>query len=52
MKGSASPAADLNDVFEPFHRATNVSQIAGTGLGLAIVKEAVDLHGGTITVAS
>jgi chemotaxis family two-component system sensor kinase Cph1 len=29
-----------------------VGTISGTGLGLAIVKKSVDLHGGTIIVAS
>jgi signal transduction histidine kinase len=39
-------------LFETFHRARNVRNIAGTGLGLTIVKRAVDLHGGTIEVVS
>ncbi len=51
-QGIGIPAADLTHIFEPFHRATNVSTIAGTGLGLAIVKEAVDRHGGTISLVS
>lgn len=51
-EGIGIPAADLPYLFEPFHRAVNVGSIAGTGLGLVIVKEAVELHGGTIAVAS
>ncbi|TAE30734.1 MAG: PAS domain S-box protein [Candidatus Kapaibacterium sp.] len=43
---------DQQFLFEPFYRASNVGAIAGTGLGLAIVKQAVDLHGGTIHLAS
>jgi len=39
-------------LFEPFFRASNVSDHNGTGLGLAVVKNAVELHGGTITVES
>lgn len=50
--GIGIPAADLIHLFEPFHRAANVEAISGTGLGLTITKEAVELHGGTITVES
>jgi len=51
-EGIGIPAADLPHLFEPFHRAANVGTIAGTGLGLVITREAVELHGGTITVES
>jgi PAS domain S-box-containing protein len=51
-EGIGIPAADLAHLFQPFQRASNVSAIGGTGLGLVIVKEAVELHGGTITVTS
>lgn len=51
-EGIGIPVADLPYLFEPFHRAANVGAIAGTGLGLVITKEAVELHGGTIAVAS
>ncbi len=50
--GIGIPSDDLPHLFEPFHRASNVGTIHGTGLGLVITKEAVDLHGGTITVES
>jgi PAS domain S-box-containing protein len=50
--GIGIPEADLKHLFEPFHRAANVSTISGTGLGLVIVKESVELHGGTISVKS
>ncbi len=50
--GLGIPEADLHHLFEPFHRANNVGAISGTGLGLTITKEAVELHGGTITVES
>lgn len=43
---------DQQRLFESFHRGTNVGQIPGTGLGLTIVKNAVNLHGGQITVNS
>jgi PAS domain S-box-containing protein len=51
-QGIGIPAKDLQYLFEPFHRSSNVGAIAGTGLGLAIVKHAVDLHSGQITVQS
>jgi signal transduction histidine kinase len=51
-QGIGIPEADLNRLFEPFHRAANVGTISGTGLGLSITKEAVELHGGSIDVDS
>ena len=41
-------------LFDSFHRASNVGNIAGTGLGLdlAIVKRSVELREGTIAVSS
>jgi len=51
-EGIGIPEDDLKYLFEPFHRATNVGTISGTGLGLVITKEAVELHGGSITVES
>src|SRR5581483_11115072 len=51
--GLGIPAADLPHIFEPFHRATNVTgKITGTGLGLSSVQQMVTHHGGTITVES
>jgi signal transduction histidine kinase len=43
---------DIETIFEPFDRGTNVEAIPGTGLGLSIVKNAIDLVGGTISVKS
>ncbi|MBX3010340.1 MAG: PAS domain-containing protein [Caldilineaceae bacterium] len=51
-EGIGIPEADLPHLFEPFHRASNVGTIPGTGLGLVITKEAVELHGGMLTVTS
>ncbi|HLI05968.1 MAG TPA: ATP-binding protein [Ktedonobacteraceae bacterium] len=51
--GIGIPADDLPHIFEPFHRAANVSgKIAGTGLGLSSVQQMVMHHGGAITVES
>lgn len=51
-QGIGIPADEVADLFESFQRASNVGAIQGTGLGLAIVKQSVELHGGTIEVAS
>ena len=51
-QGIGIPAADLPNLFQPFHRAGNVGQVEGTGLGLSIAKNAIEVHGGTITVES
>jgi PAS domain S-box-containing protein len=51
-QGIGIPADEIDHLFGPFHRASNVGDIQGTGLGLAIVKQSVDLHGGTIDVSS
>ena len=51
-QGIGIPADEIPRLFESFHRASNVGDIQGTGLGLAVVKNAVDLHGGTISVHS
>ncbi len=51
-QGIGIPQADQAQLFESFHRASNVGSIAGTGLGLSIVKDAVRCHHGTIAVHS
>ena len=51
-RGIGIPLADQAQLFNSFHRASNVGTISGTGLGLAIVKKSVDLHGGKIAVKS
>lgn len=51
-QGIGIPAAEQEQLFNSFHRASNVGTISGTGLGLAIVKKAVDLHQGEIAVKS
>jgi signal transduction histidine kinase len=51
-QGIGIPLDEVDHLFESFHRASNVGDIQGTGLGLAIVKNAVELHGGRISVSS
>jgi PAS domain S-box-containing protein len=43
---------DQSHLFEPFFRASNVGMVAGTGLGLVIARNAVELHGGKLTLHS
>jgi signal transduction histidine kinase len=50
--GIGIPAADLDRLFERYHRGSNVSGIVGTGVGLYLVKMAIDLHGGRVEVTS
>jgi signal transduction histidine kinase len=51
-EGIGIPLKDQKQLFNSFHRASNVGSIAGTGLGLAIVKQSVNLHGGTVSCQS
>ena len=50
--GIGIPTSDLQYLFEPFHRASNVGKTPGTGLGLAIVKSCVETHQGQIEINS
>src|SRR5215469_9244850 len=50
--GIGIPAKDLDQLFERYHRGSNVSGIVGTGVGLYLVKMVVDLHGGIVAVTS
>lgn len=51
-QGIGIPTTDLENLYSPFERATNVGKIKGTGIGLYIVKQAVECHQGTIEVSS
>ncbi|GAC1339081.1 MAG: HAMP domain-containing sensor histidine kinase [Acetobacteraceae bacterium] len=52
--GPGIPDAELDRVFEPFHRleASRNRQTGGVGLGLAIVRQAVTREGGTVRLAN
>lgn len=52
--GCGIAQADLERIFNPFERGSNVVQsgFSGTGLGLPIVKLLIDLLGGQLTVTS
>lgn len=51
-EGIGIPEDEQQNLFQVFHRATNVGAIQGTGLGLAIVKEIADLHRGSVRAES
>jgi signal transduction histidine kinase len=52
--GIGIPAELQDDVFLEFVRAPNAKHVEaeGTGLGLSIVREAVEMHGGTVSLES
>ncbi|WP_238010266.1 PAS domain-containing sensor histidine kinase [Dactylosporangium sp. AC04546] len=56
--GVGIPAADLPRLFSAFFRGSNVTAVVGrqvmpgTGLGLVVSRAIVELHGGSISVAS
>jgi two-component system, OmpR family, sensor histidine kinase KdpD len=47
-QGPGVPEADLERIFDKFHRITSAERITGTGLGLSICKGIVEAHGGRI----
>ena len=51
-RGIGIPQADLDELFSPFFRASNVGDRPGTGMGLPIVKESARLIGAELTVSS
>jgi signal transduction histidine kinase len=52
--GPGIPASELPRIFERFYRGTNVGEAraSGSGLGLAIARSIVEMHAGSIEVAS
>jgi signal transduction histidine kinase len=53
-KGIGIPAAELEQIREPFYRGSNANRLSvrGTGLGLHIVDLIMDSHGGTMKIRS
>ncbi|CAN5658085.1 hypothetical protein BH23CHL7_BH23CHL7_21420 [soil metagenome] len=51
--GLGIPAPDLERIFEPYYRGSNVpGSVSGTGVGLAGTRHIVEQHGGEISVES
>lgn len=50
--GIGIPENELPLVFESFFRSTNADNIPGTGLGMAIIKLFIEMHNGSVNIAS
>jgi len=50
--GIGIPKEEISNLFQPFHRAKNATEISGSGLGLAIAKDYIELNEGTLKVES
>jgi signal transduction histidine kinase len=52
--GAGIPPDELPHIFDRFYRGTNTgdARASGSGLGLAIVRSIVEMHGGSVDVAS
>lgn len=50
--GIGIPPEDIEQIFEPFSRGKNADNIQGSGLGLSIVRRSVELHDGSVEIAS
>ena len=51
-QGIGIPSAEIENLYNPYFRASNVDNRQGTGLGMAIVKQAIELHHGRVEVES
>ncbi|MFB0925269.1 MAG: HAMP domain-containing sensor histidine kinase, partial [Vicingaceae bacterium] len=50
--GLGIPSEEIENLFQPFFRAENVTEIRGTGLGLSIAKEYSEINKGEIEAKS
>ncbi len=51
-KGVGIPEEDLINIFQPFYRASNVQNFGGYGIGLPLTYKIIQLHKGTMKIAS
>lgn len=51
-QGIGIPPAELQQIFEPFFRASNTHEYKGHGVGLPLVLNIIKLHKGTISIRS
>ena len=47
-KGIGIPQDELNKIYEPFFRGSNVKLVSGHGIGLALVNQIIKAHNGTL----
>ncbi len=50
--GIGIPSAELNKIFQPFHRVNDIGNKEGFGLGLSLASRIIKLHKGEIKVSS
>ena len=50
--GIGIPKEEQKDIFDRFYRSGNAVDATGSGIGLSLVKQYVEMHGGTVSVAS
>jgi len=51
-QGPGIEAAELENIFEPFHRADRTSRTKGYGIGLSLSQRIIKLYNGTVDVKS
>ena len=51
-KGVGIPPNEINSIYHPFQRASNVKFIGGFGIGLSLVNNIIELHDATLKVYS
>lgn len=51
-RGIGIPESELQAIFKPFYRASNVKAVSGKGVGLALAKSILERFGASITVIS
>ena len=51
-RGIGIPESELQSIFQPFYRASNVKAVSGNGVGLALAKSILERFGASITVSS
>jgi signal transduction histidine kinase len=51
-KGVGIPPDEINSIYRPFKRASNVKFIGGFGIGLSLVYNIIELHDATLNVYS
>jgi len=51
-KGIGIPENELNNLFQPFFRATNAFSYKGSGIGLSLADKIIKLHGGNIVFST
>ena len=51
-QGTVIPVEEITQIFQPFYRGAETSNVRGFGLGLALAQRIIALHKGTIYVTS